>query len=319
MAIGTNTAWLIDETEQVMTRCDPAELQIEPRVGKTEWRVIFPDGTLFLTNDHDALEHLIGDQSGSVLHGFERFHPRLIVVTLACLAGIWGVWKYGLPLLVSLAVWMTPPTLTAAIDVSIMQTIDTLMAEPSALPDAKKAEVQESFDQIVAALGPEAEAHDYKLEFRHMPGLGPNAMALPNGTIIITDDLINITSTDAVAGVIGHEIGHVAEQHGLHQIYRSSGGFVLISLLAGDTGPILEDVLLEGNLILSLSYSRQHELAADRFGVDLAGRAGFDPGGLGEFFDLMVEQHGDHQSDWFSTHPGFGDRQDNLDALTGGQ
>ena len=316
-ALGSNTAWLIDDSEKVMTRCDITELKIESRVGQTERRLIFPDGTLFLTQNHDALEHLIGYDSGSILHGLERFHPRLIVVTFACLAGIWLVWKYGLTVLVALAVWMTPPSLTAAIDSSVMLTIDRFMAQPSALTDDRKDEVQASFDRLVETLGPQAEEHDYRLEFRHMPGMGPNALALPNGTIVITDSLIEIASRDAVAGVIGHEIGHVAEQHGLRQVYRSAGTFVLISLLAGDTGPILEDVLLEGSLILSLSYSRQHELAADRFGVDLARRAGFDPDGLHEFFDLMADQYGDDQgSDWFSTHPGFDDRQKNLKALT---
>ncbi len=318
LAIGTNTVWLIDGQGQVLTKCAPEALQIEPRVGQTERRVIFPDGTLFLTYNHAALEHLTGDASGSVLHGLERFHPRLILVALACLVGAWGVWKYGLSLLVALAVWMTPSPLVSAIDSGVMQAVDQLIAEPSALPEAKRAEVQDSFNRIIAAMGPAAQDHDYRLQFRHLPGMGPNAFALPNGTVVITDDLINLASTDAVAGVIGHEIGHVAEQHGLHQIYRSVGGFVLIGLLAGDTGPILDQILLEGNLILSLSYSRRHELSADSFGVDLATRAGFDPGGLAEFFDLMAAEFGDQQDDWFSTHPGFDDRKENLRALTQG-
>ncbi|WP_170480987.1 M48 family metallopeptidase [Ruegeria arenilitoris] len=316
LSVDTNTAWLIDDDERVIVQCDPLKLQLGTRVGRAERHVVLPDGTLFLTNHHDALEHLVGDRRGSLLHRYERLHPRLMIVLLACLVGTWGVWKYGLPILMSLAVWMTPPTLIASIDKTIMQTIDAIAAEPSRLPDKKKEEVQISFDLIISALGSQAGGHDYKLEFRNMPGMGPNAMALPNGTIVITDDLINIASPDAVAGVIGHEVGHVAQQHGLRQIYRSAGGFVLISLLAGDTGPILEDVLLEGSLILSLSYSRQHELAADQFGVRLAERAGFDPKGLSEFFDLMVSHHGDQHGNWFSTHPGFKERIEHLDALT---
>lgn len=318
LAIGTNTVWLIDEQGQVLTRSAPDELTVESRVGMTERRVTFPDGTLFLTTQHDALEHLLGDTSGSRLHGFERFHPRLILVTVACLIGAWGVWKYGLTLLVSLAVWMTPPPLVAAVDDGVMQAVDRSMAVPSKLPKARQAEVQQSFDTILTALGPEAERHDYQLEFRHLPGMGPNAFALPNGTIVISDDLINLASTDAIAGVLGHEIGHVAEQHGLHQIYRSVGGFVLIAMLAGDTGPMLEQILLEGNLILSLSYSRQHELSADRFGADLAARAGYDPGGLEEFFDLIATEFGDHEHDWFSTHPGFEERKEQLRDMTHG-
>ncbi len=318
-AMGTNTAWLIGQDNKVVARSDPAELRIESRVGQTERRVNFPDGTLFLTSNHDALEHLIRDSSGSDLHRYEQFHPRLIVVVLACLVGAWGAWKYGLTALVAMAVWMTPPTLTAAIDTSVMQVVDQIMAEPSTLAQETKDDVSSHFDQLLLAMGPLADAHDYELQFRHLPGMGPNAFALPNGTIVISDALVDMAPPDAVAGVLGHEIGHVAEQHGLHQIYRSVGGYVLITLLAGDTGPILDQVLLEGNLLLSLPHSRKHELSADRFGVNLARQAGFDPAGLSEFFALLNAQYGEQTSGWFSTHPGSVERIENLDALTQGQ
>lgn len=318
LAVGTNTVWLIDEQGQIQTRCAPEELSVEPRIGSTERRVNFPDGTLFLTENHAALEHLIADSSGSRLHQAEKFHPRLIVVALTCLVAVWGVWKYGLTVLVALAVWMTPPPLVAAIDAGVMQALDQVLTEPSTLSDRDKAEAQDSFDQLLAALGPAAEDHDYTLEFRDLPGMGPNAFALPGGTIVATDDLVRRVSTDALAGVIGHEIGHVAEQHGLTQIYRSLGVFVLIGMMAGDTGPVLEQVLLEGNLILSLSYSRQHELAADQFGVELAKKAGFDPNGLSDFFELLEQEFGDQKTDWLSTHPRFEDRQENLKSVTQG-
>ncbi|MEX0286154.1 MAG: M48 family metallopeptidase [Paracoccaceae bacterium] len=318
LAVGTNTIWLIDNQGQIQTRCSPQELLVDSRVGSTERRVSFPDGTLFLTDRHNALEHLLADNSRSRLHHAEKVHPRLILVTLACLVGAWGIWKYGLAMLVSLAVWMTPPPLVAAIDAGTLHALDQVMTKPSALDEAEKAKVQDNFDRVLTALGPAAEEHNYSLKFRDMPGMGPNAFALPNGTIVVTDDLVRRVSTDALAGVIGHEIGHVAEQHGLTQIYRSLGAFVLIGMIAGDTGPMLEHVLLEGNLILSLSYSRQHELAADRFGVELATRAGFDPRGLSDFFELLEQEYGDQGNDWLSTHPKFKDRQDNLNALTRG-
>ena len=318
LAVGSNTVWLIDEQGRIRSRCSPQELSVESRIGATERRVNFPDGTLFLTDRHAALEHLLADNSGSRLHQAEKFHPRLIVITLACLAGAWGVWKYGLSVLVALAVSMTPPELMEAIDTGIMQTLDLMLARPSALNIEEKAAAQNSFDRVLAALGPAVEQHDYNLQFRNLPRVGANAFALPHGTIIVTDDLVRLLSTDALAGVIGHEIGHVAEQHGLIQLYRSLGLYLLVGLLAGDTGPVLEQVLLEGNLLLSLPYSRQHELEADRFGLDLATRAGFDPDGLVEFFDLLADEYGDPEFDWLSTHPRFDERRRNLESMTRG-
>lgn len=310
LAVGQGRAWLIDPDQRILTQTDLKGLVIEPRVGAAARRITFPDGALFMTDDHDAVDAL--SDGASPLHRLEQFRPRLIAVVLMCLAGAWAMWKFGLTALVHIAVWMTPGPVVQSIDHGIMTSIDRFMAEPSKLDQDRQTEVRRIFERLRVELDPDSNGHDYRLEFRHMPDTGPNAFALPNGTIVITDDLVDIASPDVLAGVIGHEMGHVAGRHGLKQVYRSVGGFVLISMLAGDTGPVMEDVLLQGNLILSLSYSRQHELEADLFGADLSQRAGFDPDGLHDFFDALAPSHGTETSDWLSTHPGFEDRKRNL-------
>jgi predicted Zn-dependent protease len=131
---------------------------------------------------------------------------------------------------------------------------------------------------------------------------------LPGGTVVITDQLVRaFKGDDVVAGVLAHELGHVTGDHGLRQLYRSLGVFVLISLLAGDTGPILEDLLLEGGVLLSLSHSRDHERAADSFGLSLASDAGFEPSGLLKFFESLPDAE-ETRSGWMSTHPASGER-----------
>ncbi|MEX0348345.1 MAG: M48 family metallopeptidase [Paracoccaceae bacterium] len=313
LAVGQDQAWLIDPEQKILTQTALAEVKIEPRLGQAERRIILPDGTLFLTDAHDAVDELLGDHTS--LHWFEQFHPRLIAVALACVIGAWAMWRYGLTALVHAAVWMTPAPVVSTMDQGLLASMDRIMTKPSQLDAERKAEVRQVFDLLFDQLGPEGKTHDYRLAFRHMPDMGPNAFALPGGTIVVTDALVHAASVDALAGVIGHEMGHVAGDHGLKQVYRSLGGFVLISMLAGDTGPILEDALLQGNLILSLSYSREHELQADTFGATLAQEAGYDPAGLLKFFDSLDLPTHEGTSDWLSTHPGFEERKQNLRLL----
>ena len=141
-----------------------------------------------------------------------------------------------------------------------------------------------------------------------MPEVGTNAFALPGGTMVMTDELIReFPNEDIIAGIIGHELGHVVEKHGLRRLYRSLGSYVLIALLAGDTGPMLKEILLEGNALLSLVYSRAQESAADGFGLTLSHRAGFDPAGLKVFFEKLGTEIND-QVHWISTHPSHANR-----------
>ena len=81
----------------------------------------------------------------------------------------------------------------------------------------------------------------------------------------------------------------------------------LVTLIAGDTGPILDELLLEGGLILSLQYSREFEREADLYGLDMAARAGYDPAGLLTFFEALPDAH-ETDAGWTSTHPASGER-----------
>jgi Zn-dependent protease with chaperone function len=285
------------------------DVEIDPPLGSAPRKLTFPDGTVFETEDRDAIDAITGLTRGGILHDYERFSPRLIVVVAACLAGIWVIWRYGLDILVSAAIFLTPPALVDQINKGTLATVDVTMADPTKLAEDEQERVSRIFAQLLTKVDDSAhDDHDFQLLFRKMDGIGPNAFALPGGTIVMTDAFVKrFPEDDVLAGVLGHEIGHVVEQHGLRQIYRSLGIYVLIAFLAGDTGPILEDIVLEGNLLLSLAYSREHESSADRFGLRLSHDAGYDPAGLKLFFERISVMTGESDR-WFSTHPSSKDR-----------
>ena len=307
-----------DGTE--LSRCARAELRFEAPLGRAPRRARLPDGSLFETADHAAVRALDPAAAGEHLHRLEAFHPRLVGVVLAAVAAVWLIWRYGLDVLAAAAVAMTPPPVVGAIDAGFLHSLDLSIAEPSQLDPDRQAALREIMARLTARLDPgDGEGFDFRLEFRAMPGRDPNAFALPHGTIVITDAFAELfDDPDIQAGVIGHEIGHVVENHGLRQLYRSLGAAVLIALLAGDTGEIVQDVVLEGNLLVSLSFSRAHERAADDFGVALTRRAGFDPEGLVAFFDYVIAEYGDDSS-WLSTHPSSAERIERIrQAARGG-
>jgi len=294
------------------------DIEVDPPLGRAPRKLTLPDGTVFETTDHAGVEALTGLTRGSVLHHYEGFNRRLIGVVVVCLAAAWVLWRYGLDIMASVAIAFTPPAVIEQIDIGSMQTMDFTMAEPSQLSQEQRADVEAIYRQMVRALPDDTqEAHSFDLLFRDMPGMGPNAFALPGGTMVITDEFVKqFPQRDVLAGVLGHEIGHVVEEHGLKRLYRSLSMYLLVAFLAGDTGPILEDVILEGNLLLSLSFSREQETSADKFGLALAKEAGFDPGALKVFFRTMGDKYGDQEpAQWMSTHPNSRERVEAIDAF----
>lgn len=301
---------ILSPDDTVISGAPLSEVIVDPRLGTAPRKLHFPDGALFETTDHVGIQHLTGRTGGDALHGWETFHPRLIAVVGAVVLAGFLLWRYGLDLLVSAAIALTPPIVVEQIDRGTLQSIDLVMrAAPTKLPEDEQERVSKVFSDLLAAMREDQiNDHDFELHFRSMPRIGPNAFALPGGTVIMTDEFIaKFPDENVLASVLGHEIGHVVEQHGLRQMYRSLGLYFLIGFLAGDTGPLLDEVLLEGNLLLSLSFSRAAEASADKFGVGLSDKAGYDPAGLNIFFSEMSKR-GIETTRWLSTHPSSKDR-----------
>lgn len=294
------------------------DVEVSDRVGSIPRTLAFPDGSVFETGDNDAVDALIGPRSGrhsGVVHRLERFHPRLFIFVALAIGLCFAAYRFAVPVLVEAAVVFTPPVVPQLMSQGVLASLDQTVFEPSELPQERQDRIAGAFADIaaVAGRGLTKEGNDpgaYTLNFRKGGSIGPNAFALPDGTIVLTDELVALTDDDeAILGVLAHEIGHVDHKHSLRQLYRAAGASALIMLIAGDLGSGTEDLLVQGSALLSLSYSRDAELEADRFSVALMHRAGHDPMAISRFFELLRDKLEDTDTrDFLSTHPATPER-----------
>jgi Zn-dependent protease with chaperone function len=138
-----------------------------------------------------------------------------------------------------------------------------------------------------------------------------NAFAVPGGQIGVLRGLIDrAESGDEVAGVLAHEIGHVVHRHPTVGVLRQMGLAATLQLLLGGSGTGVEDAASLGNMLLTLSYSREAEAAADATALEILGRAGLDAHGLNRFF-ARLRKEGDIEESTPSlllTHPPTAER-----------
>ncbi len=135
-----------------------------------------------------------------------------------------------------------------------------------------------------------------------------NAWCMPGGKIAVYSGLVdklNLTD-DELAAVMGHEIAHALREHGREraseQMAQQLGVSVLsVALGLGDFGTQLTQTVLE--VTLSLPNSRTHETEADRIGVELAARSGYDPRAAVSLWQKMGQLGGGKPPQWLSTHP----------------
>jgi predicted Zn-dependent protease len=154
----------------------------------------------------------------------------------------------------------------------------------------------------------------YRFAVADMPE--PNAFALPGGYVYVSRGLLAIANSEAeLAGVIGHEIGHVAARHASQRETRSIGvgalstlGTLAAGVLAG--GAAAQAVSQLGQVAgagLIASYGRDQERQADQVGQELAAGSGWDPGAVSNFFVTLERQttleQGERLPSFFDSHP----------------
>ncbi len=145
-----------------------------------------------------------------------------------------------------------------------------------------------------------------------------NAFALPGGQIFITQGLYkHLRTPGQVAGVLGHEMGHVIERHGAQRMAKDNFFRDLIGALTVASGSVSQAQVAQmvGNLI-QMKYGRDDELESDRWGVDLCILAGYDPQNMIAVMDVLEQQAGGGKSpEILSTHPNPGNRREKIMLL----
>jgi predicted Zn-dependent protease len=151
-----------------------------------------------------------------------------------------------------------------------------------------------------------------------------NAYCMPGGKIMVYSGLVEkIEATDdELAAVIGHEIAHALREHGreqMSQAYVQQYGIQALATLAGDgiTGALAtQGAQLGSQLFFALPNSREQEREADRIGLELAARAGYNPNAAVTLWQKMMTENPASPPEFLSTHPASQNRISDLQALT---
>lgn len=130
-----------------------------------------------------------------------------------------------------------------------------------------------------------------------------NAFAAPGGQVVLLRGLLEEAShPDEVAGVLAHEIAHVEHRDATRQALRAAGSAGILTMIVGDfTGGAAVAVI--GEHMISASYTREAEAAADLFALDMLDTAGVSARGFATFFDTIDDLKGFELPQYLATHP----------------
>ena len=181
--------------------------------------------------------------------------------------------------------------------------------------------LQAYVNQVGRWVAAQSERPDLPWHFGVIDTASINAFAAPGGYVLVTRGLYEILDDEAqLAGVLGHEIGHIVRRHHITVMQQSSAISAGAKIAqSGDRSYLVNNLIGTGAEVFARSLDKDSEFEADRVGVVLAARAGYNPYALGDVLQKLAARGAQDQALTllFETHPAPGERLTHLgDALS---
>lgn len=288
----------------------------------------FDDGSRCEVHDpaaKSALLSVLYYQKSFVERCQDRWWGALLAIVVM-LSTLFFAYYWGIPWAAEYISRRIPVEWEKKIGDTALAGLDQQFFQPSQLSNERRQQAQEIFTKLV----PHDTRMPMRLVFRASKLAGPNAFALPNGTIVVTDAMVDhITGmgseltgrlADELAGVLAHEIGHVQGRHSLKSLVRASVTGALSWTLFGDFSAVAAGAPA---ILLRLQYSRAMETDADDYAARLLKSHGISPTCLAELFESLEKDSRRSMNaqgpswlrsatDYLSTHPSSQERMARL-------
>ncbi len=221
-----------------------------------------PGGASCEVPDHAAFARILSAAGigETTLVRIQRRWTWAIASLAFVIAGAAATYQWGLPALARTLAPHVPTALVRSMSETLLAQLDRRLLKKSRLPDTRQEEIRRQVDAALAAPG----MPKWRIHFRSAPQIGPNALALPGGDIVLLDQLVNVLDAAEITAVVAHEIGHLAHHHGIRHLIQETALSMVLLAWFGDVSSAAVGV---SSRLLQSGYSRDAEREADAFAV----------------------------------------------------
>ena len=298
-------------------RDEPLEnLSVSPRLARIARTIELADGARLLLDDHPLIDQWfpLHNPLQRWVDRLERHAHAVAASIVVCVLSGAVLFYWGVPWMSDRIAAQLPEQVETRLGEEVLAQLDRFAGlAPSSLDMERQSGLLERFAALKADM-PGAENH--RLLFRNAAGIGPNALALPGGTVIITDQLVSLVNDDReIDAVLAHELGHQQQHHALRQTLRSSFVIVIAAMFAGDVSSASAVVVAVPTFLLQGHYSREFESEADAFALRTLAERGISPAWFAQAMrtlEAFVSDQGesDDSPGYLSSHPQTRERID---------
>ena len=295
------------------------QVRASDRIGGSQRYLYFPDSSQCETGDNDGVDRMFESREPAVvrlLHLWESGLGYALAAVVITVSAAFAAIFWGIPALAKQVAFALPAATETLIGRDALAALDRFVLAPSRLQPERQAALRKLHAGMTAGMGQDqGGAGGYRLEFRHGGRAGANALALPAGIIIMTDELVELSQDDReLEAVLAHEIGHLRQRHILRHILQDSATALLVAVTVGDLTSLTSLAAAAPTLLLQAKFSRDFEREADDFALGYLARRGIPLKMFAAILQRMEEKRHDGKNagkdgpSYLSTHPATRER-----------
>ncbi|WP_100658487.1 M48 family metallopeptidase [Alteromonas flava] len=316
------TCYVNDDSQLVVSTLDnpvdKSDISVKPKLGNLPREIAFTDGTLLVCPAQTELDSWLFADKGSLLANMESNTRWLLASIVFVPLLLYGLFVHAIPYAAVALADYVPQSIKQEASQQTLAALDYAVLDATELSAEQQASLRMGFESVITDfIAPNIQ---FNIQFRSSEVFGPNAFALPDGTIVFTDQLVNLVEADQqlLDAILLHEIGHVVQNHSMQLVAESLFATLAISYFFGDLSGAIESFMGIGSTIVHNQFSQQHEWQADNFALEqllLSGRNTDDFAQAMQKLAELIPNHSD-QNQWFQSHPLIDSRIKNAESYS---
>ncbi len=253
---------------ELVGQFDRAQLNISDKIGRTPREIVIEKvGLIVIDSAPDIDAWLSQNRHNDRLWRLEKSSRFVVLSCLLVPAFLYGFFKYMIPVGAVIFADLVPESVVDVASNHTMKAMEYKILQASELPQVQQDELRQSMLEVIERL-PNQERH-FRILFHSAPEMGANAFALPNGTIVFTDEFVNLVEgdRDMLIAVLLHELGHIEYKHSMRLIAETLASAMAIDFFLGDIGGSIEFFAGMTNTIVQNQFSQDLEWEADNYAL----------------------------------------------------
>lgn len=302
------------ESDEIIHDCSFSDISVSSKLASVPREIVLPNRDLIsLVSSPQIDRWLDQDSSTGAIARFEKSKSWIAASVVLVPLGLFAIFKYLIPALAIVFAAYVPEGVSDLASRHTLLALDKTILDQTELSLDKQQQFQQEWASILAKL--DTDHAEFDIQFRKSDKMGANAFALPNGTIVFTDELIALVDNNAnlLSAILLHEIGHVEHRHSMQLIAETLVTSLAINYFFGDLEGMVEFFVGLSSTVVQNQFSQKLEWEADNYALSQMSKLDMNQEHFAQAMEKLAEQVSDHSKieSLLSSHPLLEDRINN--------